>query len=221
MKILQAHLNAIKSHYTLSGWEQQDFNLFNIRNLNNLRKDVFNDLSGFFTENEIHVFQSTTDPGKKCIQDGGPGRGALFLKEGFHKKTLCIDIHNKRVGQAFCHRPKLRYLDGQFAGCNLQGIYRDYDRDFNIKNNPKVLYDGRGANVHPAHKYKILRKIGNYSAGCRVYLIWKEFQFALSEAKKTDMYLKNPAVTLFSESMFNLDQDIDFINDIYQEFYGV
>jgi len=217
MQLEKKYHDKIIDFYKKNDWKIDDFNLINFRNLYNLRNDCFNDLSGYFTEDGTFVHQSTTDPGKRTIDKKGPGHGALFLAEGFHENGLCIDIHNKRIGKAFCFRPEKRYLDEKWAGCKPHAIIRDKEADYDIENN-KISYDGVGDNVHPASKYVILDKIGLYGAGCRVYLVWSEFQHALKRAMITDMYLKNSNVTLFSESLFHID-NYDFAMDIYKEFY--
>ena len=220
MRLKTQQLIDLKKYYHNNGWKIDDFNMSNIRNMNNLRKDVFNDLQIFFINSEGYAVQNTTDPGKRCIENKGPGNGALFLKEGFHENSLCLDLHNQRVKEAFCSRPGKRYSDGKFAGCEPQIIIRIiYDEEWNIISQKE--YTGFfGANVHNAHNTLIVKNIGRYGEGCRVVLRNKDFKFMKSTAKKTDMFLKNPNVTLFSESIFNLDQEIGFINDIYRDFYG-
>jgi hypothetical protein len=216
MQLYKYQIESIKNIYKKNNWEIQEFNLFNIRALENLRKDVFNDLSGFWTNEVGYLFQSTTDPGKKCINKKGPGNGALFLKSGFHPESLCIDLHNRRIKSAFCSRPTRRYSDGKWAGCKPQTIIRDSDADFDIKDNEKEYIGHFGANMHHASRW-ILKKIGLYGEGCRVLLIWDEMEFMLKAAKMTDMYRKTSKVTLFSEALFELGK-YNEINNIYRGF---
>ena len=216
MELSKKQIKTFSKIYAKNKWKKQEFNLFSIRNLKNLRKDVFNDLSGFWMNGKGYIFQSTTDPSKWCIEKKGPGNGALFLKAGFHPESLCIDLHNKRIKRAFCSRAKKRYSDGKWAGCNPQKILRDSNADFNIKREKQ--YVGHfGANMHHANKWRILKNIGRYGEGCRVVVNWKEMDFILDESEKTGMYKNNPKVTLFSEAIFELGQYKE-IDDIYKSF---
>jgi len=216
MKLKQHHIKMLFSVFEERGYELQEFNNVGLLNMADVGKDIFNDITLWFTETEGEAYQSTLNPAKQSFLKGGlAGIGAPVLTRKQHRNMDCIDLHGKRKIESFCNRPNTRVSDGKYAGCFLQEVQRDTNRDFCLEN--EIIQTGYfGMNIHSASTLKEVFHIGYYGEGCWVTRNHKNHLRHIAAAKNTDMYLKNPEVTLFHRTGFDHTELIS----LYKDFYG-
>jgi len=216
MKLKQHHIKMLLSTFEERGYEIQEFNNVGLLNMADVEKDIFNDITLWFTETEGEMYQSTLNPAKQSFLKGGlAGIGAPVLTRKQHKFMDCIDLHGKRKIESFCNRRFIRVSDGRNANCQPQEVQRDTNRDFSL--DAEILQTGYfGMNIHPASTLREVLHIGAYGEGCWVTRNYKNHLRHIAAAKSTDMYLKNPAVTLFHRTGFDHTELIG----LYKDFYG-
>jgi hypothetical protein len=137
----------------------QEINIFGIRYNN--KNDLFDDTIGYFDLNgNIFVYKGTTEPSQYWTLKPMRKKGAARLIIGFHEGIWERGKHRGKY-DALVQRNKCK-------------IIRDSNK--NQKSDEKIIKEGLfGINLHRASKYKILNKIGKYSAGCQVIQNPSEF----------------------------------------------
>ena len=164
-------LEYIKNLYFKHGIPLKSINLFGIRNEEKQKKDIWNDIIGFFTEDKIYFYKGTTDPGYYWTLNPSLKQGTAHLCLGYHNKIWKISKHRGKY-TALCNRWK----------CNKTRIWRDINKDTKFDKNIEKFYKGHfGINLHRASALYLLNKIGKFSAGCQVLQDSKNFNFLISK----------------------------------------
>ena len=173
----------LQNSYLLQNILIEEFNLFGIRNSNNMSEDIWNDILGLFTKlGKVYTWLGTTDPGVKATMQG-KADGAAHLCIGFHKDIWQIGIHGK-------HNPNYAHTALIQTG-NKVKIWRDKNKNF-VNDEPTYEEGWYGINWHRASKWQNSPTIGNYSAGCQVTQDIDDFEFALDIILKSDKIGNNP-----------------------------
>lgn len=177
----------LKEDYKKNGHPIEAFNIVGVRNSQDIRKDVINDFLIYWTEDDVFVTRGTTESGvayflNKHIRNK---KGTFTLNYGFHEKIWCIGIH--KGYEAFVN-------DWEY--CKPTKGWRDVNYNF-VKDPTDIeVCDYFGINCHRAHPFKLLDKIGRYSAGCQVVRSNKDFQKFLVAFKSTSIYKNNKYATV-------------------------
>lgn len=149
-----------------------NLNIWGIRcNTENTKE--FNDLlCVFYKENEVNPkmnghwvykwFLITTDPSDLNLLKPINSRGCAILKEGQHSGCFRLSKHKGEYPALVQSRP--------------MPIIRDNNKDSNLDFNNKWDYEMAGINIHRASKWKIVRTIGLYSAGCQVFESVRDYE---------------------------------------------
>lgn len=168
-------LEQIKKYYEDNNYPVQKFNLFGIRNEEEMNKDVINDILGFFTEDEIFMCPGTTDPGVYWTKSSERNpKGTFHLLEGFHERIWTFGKH--KGYDAFVN---------DWKSCKPTKGWRDANYNFVRDAKDIEVCDYFGVNFHRMHENIIAKLIGKYSAGCQVVQNPKDFDYILKRAKES------------------------------------
>jgi len=190
------NLDYFKNLYLTHGVELQNLNIFGIRNEEKQEQDIWNDVIGYFTNDEIKFFRGTTDPGYYWTLNPMNNQGTAHLCLGHHKNIWIIDKHRGKY-TALCNR----------WNCSKTTVWRDRDKDGVFKHQNDKLFSGYfGINLHRASALYLLDKIGRYSAGCQVVWEVNDFMDLIDKAK-------NSGIRKFDYFLFDCKQ-IDFFNEL-------
>lgn len=185
----------LKLLYARYGYEwDQSLNVFGIRNEDDIKKDVFNDVIGAWVDGKLKVYKGTTDPGiywadnNNRRKHGYDEMGAAHLCLGQHKLAYQIGTHRGYKALA------------QWG--NKVTIWRDVNSNW-IKDSADPLQTGFfGINIHAGSG----PKIDLDSAGCQVVLGWNMFNSFLHHVESSQKLQKSPAsrfhYTLFEKAQF-------------------
>lgn len=124
--------------------------------------DVFNDI--LFVEYEGKTFISTaftTEPGVAMLSNPMNAKGTALLKPNQYKDTWSLGFHKQRKE----HTALIQMLPVT--------VYRDADKD-NLAEVTKVEDAGLfGINIHGTRPDRLVKVIGEFSAGCQVFHRWE------------------------------------------------
>jgi hypothetical protein len=189
----------VQREYESKAYPIQDFNLIGIRDEEGLEQDIINDWLGFWTEDEIFLYNGTTDPSVFYTKDKNERNpnGTFHLGYGWHEKIWIIGTH--KGYEAFQNHWKY---------CKPTRGWRD--ANFNFKYDEgidKLVTDYIGVNFHrmSALPNVLQRLIGRYSAGCQVVNDLKDFQYILQKAKDSNMFKQNNFVP-FNYCLFSKEE---------------
>lgn len=123
--------------------------------------DVFNDI--LFVEYEGETFVSTaftTEPGVAMLKNPINAKGTALLKPGQYKDTWSLGYHKQRKEHEALIQVK------------PVTVYRDSDKD-NKAEVTSVEDTGLfGINIHGTRPDRLVKVIGEFSAGCQVFHRW-------------------------------------------------
>lgn len=170
-------LDYFKNLYLKHGIPLKPLNIFGIRNERCQKQDIWNDIIGYFTKDEIKFMRATTDPGNYWTLNPINKKGTAHLCLGYHENIWKLDKHRGKY-IAFCNR----------WNCNKTTIWRDKNKDGNFTHQNDKIYTGHfGMNLHRASALYDLVKIGKYSAGCQVIWEINDFLGLIEKAKDSGM----------------------------------
>lgn len=133
------------------------------------KPNEFDDMIYLLTVDGFFSFKGTTNPGTDWLLNFMNGKGTAVLKPGQYAYKLGIHKGYEALVQA---SPVV--------------VYRDSDKDTRSEETAVTEKGFFGINIHRASKYKILQKIGLYSAGCAVVQDPKDFDTLIAELKKSN-----------------------------------
>jgi hypothetical protein len=173
--MLHVTKNNILAEYKARDIELKDFNIFGIRNVEDMDKGIWNDYIGYFTEYDFKIYNGTTDPGVYYTKNRMNSKGCAHLVLGYHEDIWLIDLHRGKY-DAMCNRYPTKPVK----------VWRDNNEDF--ENNEWIEEVGHfGINLHRASRLKIMDRIWKYSAGCQVIQDPNDFDEFMFVAKASEM----------------------------------
>lgn len=179
--------NHLKNLYLEHGAQWDNINIFGVRDVTNVKKDVFNDYIGVAIDNKVHLFKGTCDPSVYWTKKGGAGakkNGVAHICLGYYKNVYMVGLH--KGYEAMVQR-----------GSSIK-IWRDSNNNFR-KDDSDIIEKGYfGVNIHRASAYHVLENIGKYSAGCQVIQDPKDFEKFLNIVKGSEKYSKKGKRAKFS-----------------------
>jgi len=156
-----------------------NLNIFGIRDLCS-EKDTFNDFVGVAYEDDlcqkkVDLYPSTTDPGLHYLRNPLNKDGTIIMLEGQYKACYKLGIHG-RTGL---------YPYKALEQCGSMDYVRDNNKDdkYDIDISKKITGVFK-TNLHRCSKWKIVRYIGRYSAGCQVVQDPKHFDELMVTANR-------------------------------------
>lgn len=196
-KVFMEHkLDYFKNLYLKHGINLSRFNAFGIRNEDNQNKDIWNDIIGYFIEDDIHFYKATTDPGRYYTLNPINTEGTAHLCLGYQENIWKIDKHQGKY-TAFCNK----------WNCEKTKIWRDRNQDYKFDNKNEKVYSGHfGINLHRSHRDKLIGTVGKYSAGCQVIRNPNSYKTFIEQAIKSEM-------KKFSYFLFDYKQ-IEIFNEL-------
>jgi len=201
VEVHNPYLIELKNLYKKYGAAEEEINFFGVRNEDDQRKDIWNDILGLFSGEDLYMFLGTTDPGDYFTRNPMNPKGTAHLCLGFHKRIWRVDKHKKKY-TALCNR----------WGCNKQKVWRDVDKDFKQTKKDIIDIGYFGVNLHRASAMTLLQNIGRYSAGCQVIRSNEDFGKLMSVVLNSKTYKKNKLAT-FNYFLFDKSQ-ISFYSDV-------
>lgn len=125
--------------------------------------DVFNDI--LFMEYEGKTFISTaftTEPGIAMLSNPINDKGTALLVPNQYKNCWSLGFHKQRKE----HRALVQV--------DVVSVYRDSDKD-NLAEITNVTDKGLfGINIHGTRPDRLVKAIGEFSAGCQVFHRWEQ-----------------------------------------------
>ena len=161
-----------------------DLNVFGIRSNFKIAGD-FDDLLGIaFIDNEgcekLFLFNATTDSGAQYLLNPLHPKGAAILMTGQYPSAYKIGVHGRT------------WSSGGYEALeqiNPMKYVRDNNKNNIIGDSVTPIFSGvLKTNIHRASKWKILDKIGPYSAGCQVIQSPIDFEIFMSICKQQDIH---------------------------------
>lgn len=192
---MEMDIKKLKELYEKNGGTWGEVNIFGIRNEENAEADTFNDFIGIATEQVIHLFPGTTDPGIKWTQnpvtvEGVTGAAHLCL--GYHKNIWMVGTHGSG---AFAHEALVQWG-------NVVAVWRDVNKNYQKDEGEPIQTGWYGINCHRAAAGGVAQTIGLYSAGCQVVQRIEDFKVFMEIIKGSEKYKKNPKAP-FSYMLFD------------------
>lgn len=176
----------VAAMYKSHGYQISDgINPFGIRN-KDMTVDKWNDVLGILYNGKILAFSGTTDPGASPLAktEGVNKNGIFILFPGFYHNCW----HKGK------HKGKYNALV-QFGEKIFKG-YRDADHDGLIDLSGKIYDDVQGLNFHTTRWDKQVMRVGDFSEGCQVFEVAKEFDQVINV-----IYASSQAI--FNYALFN------------------
>jgi hypothetical protein len=173
-----------------------DINLFGIRSsvpwagqFDDLIGVAFTDLEGI---HRVYLWDGTTDPSDQWLKTPMHKDGTLILLEGQYRGALKLGVHGRTWAsggyKAFEQVEPMKYV-------------RDNNKDNILDIEGNAVIEGVfKTNIHRAHKYKIVDRIGSYSAGCQVIQSPEDFVKAV---KIGEEQVKRLGINSFTYTLFN------------------
>lgn len=148
-------------------------NVFGIRNPDDQKKDVWNDVLGFANDQLIMLCEGTTDPGKNATLTHKIG--ANHVIEGYYPGLWEISYSKKFGMDIFWQKGKVRTWD-------------DVNHNFTFDPGDTITEAGpeHGILGHSTKKIDV-PLIGDSSWACQVWRYWKEFQQIINVAKASNL----------------------------------
>lgn len=156
-----------------------NLNIFGIRD-DLFANDTFNDWIGVAFENDlcqykVDLYPGTTDPGIHWLRNPLNKDGTIIMLEGQYRGCYKIGIHG-RTGN---------FQYEALEQCGPMEYVRDGNKDNVLDINPSKKIKGIfKTNLHRASRWKLLKLIGKYSAGCQVIQDPKHFDALMYTAKR-------------------------------------
>lgn len=177
-----------------------DLNIFGIRS-NTKEAGEFDDHVGVAYKDDLgaerlFLAKATTDPGSKYLLNPLHPKGAAIMLPGQYRKAYKIGVHGRT------------WASGGYKAleqCNLIRYVRDNNKNNILGDEVTVPFlDNLKTNIHRANKYKIIDRIGGYSAGCQVIQDPNQFEvlMALAEQQEQRGHGSYFTYTLFTEDDF-------------------
>jgi len=165
-----------------------------IRDKSNFKDDVINDYLGYLTKDELFLCKGTCDPGVYFYTNPMNKKGVFHIRNGFQKNVWCFGTHGGY--EALVNNSKYCLP--------IEGI-RDSNFDYKIDETDLQVRGYFGVNFHRMLLNGLMKKIGNFSAGCQV--VWNNIDFLniLKACKNTNKY-KSPGKALYSYMLFDIDE---------------
>ena len=157
-----------------------NLNIFGIRDTC-FADDTFNDYIGVAYEDDlcqkkVDLYPGTTDPGVHYLRNPLNKNGTIIMLEGQYRGCYKIGIHNRS-------KPVNSYSALEQIGA--MAYVRDNNKDDILDIDPSKKITGIfKTNLHRCSKWKIVRYIGLYSAGCQVIQDPKHFDELMVTAKR-------------------------------------
>lgn len=150
-----------------------DVNIVGVRNLATGKTvtNVFDDwLTISYKENgawKYFIWQATTDPGKKGVQQFHAAGGVARLVEGQYRSSHTIRLHQGKYEALGQQKPVK--------------VFRDDNRDL-IFDEKKITEGVYGINIHKAGADSVY--VENWSEGCQVFKKSADFDFFMNICRK-------------------------------------
>ena len=137
-------------------------------------------------------FSITTDPSDLNLIKPINSKGCAILKEGQFRDAFKVGKHKGDYPALVQVKPL--------------PLYRDNNRDNKLDLSGRISYEMAGINIHRASKWKIIRTIGLYSAGCQVFESVRDYEdkFMPLVNKAKDLYGNSFTYTLTNIKEFKL-----------------
>lgn len=179
----------IENYYKRNSASWKEINIFGIRDESDMNLDLLNDwicIADSKTK-KVYRFKGSTDPGvyytNHMISSGLPG--VAHIADGFHENIYMVGLHRGKYEALVQIGAKIR-------------IWRDIDKDFKQTSKDKKCRGWFGTNIHKMSDWRILKKIGRYSAGCQIIADPKEFKQFMSIIKNSNYYKRYRGGARFS-----------------------
>tara|TARA_R110002072_G_scaffold5791_1_gene36082 strand:+ start:135 stop:740 length:606 start_codon:yes stop_codon:yes gene_type:complete len=156
-----------------------NLNIFGIRDTC-FADDTFNDYIGVAYEDEcefkVDLYKGSTDPAVHYLRNPLNRNGTIIMLEGQYRGCYKIGIHNRS-------KPVNSYSALEQIG--PMSYIRDNNKDdvLDIDESKKITGVYK-TNVHRCSKYRVLRYVGLYSAGCQVIQNPKHFDAFMDTANR-------------------------------------
>jgi len=157
-----------------------NLNIFGIRDTC-FANDAFNDYIGVAYEDDlcqkkVDLYPATCDPAVGYLRSPLNKNGTIIMLEGQYRGCYKIGIHNRS-------KPVNSYSALEQIGA--MAYVRDNNKDNVLDIDPSKKITGIfKTNLHRCSKWKIVRYIGLYSAGCQVIQDPKHFDELMITAKR-------------------------------------
>lgn len=135
--------------------------------------DDFNDIIGIVYGKEVLAFSGSTKPGKSpLLRDDTNKNGVFILAHGFYENCWHKGLHKGKY-------KALVQFGNKFFG------WRDNDKDgmfdFNLQPDQNAWNDVTGLNWHTTRWDKQVQHVGDFSEGCQVTEVAKEYDQMMIE----------------------------------------
>jgi len=192
----------LENYYKKMGVPWEEINMFGIQNENKMNEDVINDWI-CIADNKtkiIYKFRGSTNPGIYYTNHliNSKLKGVAHIANGYHPKVYVVGFHKGKYEAMVQRGAKIR-------------IWRDVDKDFKKSTKDIVCKGWFGTNIHKMSDWKVLTRIGRYSAGCQIIADPKEFRQFMSIVKASNHYKRYRGAARFSYMIVP-------VNSIPQEF---
>jgi hypothetical protein len=186
----------VKSVFKAKGYKFYEgplnLNIFGVRSAN-LKANLFDDFIGVAyqknSENRVHLWEATTDPGNHWLQHPLSVKGTAILVPGQYP-VYAIDYH-RGAYEALCQRR------------GPVRVYRDNNRDTILDFDAPTQTGSFGINIHRANPRGVTPRVERHSAGCQVFEDAHEFDCLMALAYDSKKIYGNKfTYTLFLASDF-------------------
>lgn len=174
----------VKSLYDSHGYPlEEGINVFGIRN-SELVPDAWDDILGIIYNDEVICVSGTTDPGRSWLSKEGHPEGVFILKPGYYKNCWHRGKHHGK------YKALVQFGDGVFKG------WRDKNKDGKFDLTGKTYTNVKGLNFHTTRWDLQVLRVGDFSAGCQVVEVAKDYDRVIDLAYSTSQ-------SLYSYALFN------------------
>jgi len=163
-------IEELKDEFKKLGYKWLPFMLIGIRS----KSDVTNSFDDFLilvSNNKIDIFSATTNPGLFWLKYPINKKGSAVLKPAQYIDTWSLGLHRKKYTALVQVKPLT--------------VFRDNDKD--EKSEETLINDTGlfGINIHRANMNGKTISVDKHSAGCQVFQNSKDFDYVISECKKS------------------------------------
>lgn len=175
-----------------------DLNIFGVRGCNRNAGEFDDVIGAAFHDGDIgHVkmYRATTDPSKKWLLKPLHPNGTIVITTGQYLGVYKKGIHGRS------------WASGGYPALEQYGNF-SYVRDKNFDSVVDIeclpsFKDNAKTNLHRANKWKIVDKIGSYSAGCQVVQDPEDYDDLMV---LLDQQIRHLGVNSFSYTLFNINE---------------
>lgn len=163
-------IEELKEQFKKLGYKWLPFMLIGIRS-NNDEPNKFDDTFILVNGDEIKAFPNTTNPGVFWLKNPINTKGSAVLKPNQYVDCWALGLHRGKYEALVQVRDVV--------------VYRDRDRD--VKSEETAVTDKGcfGINIHRANAGTVTQMVDKNSAGCQVFQNSKDFDYVISECKKS------------------------------------